>query len=63
MRVIILLFVICLGAGLALKDALRSLDYRQQMLYINQSGRNVPATQAAAPQKEIKIKALRPVCV
>ncbi|ALI99103.1 hypothetical protein [Rufibacter tibetensis] len=46
MKVIFLLFLMCLGSGLALKDALSRLNYKQEVIYINQSGKHMPAPTA-----------------
>ena len=48
MKMIVLLFAMCIGSGLALKDALSGLNYKQEVLYINQSGKHMPAPTAKA---------------
>ena len=46
MKVIILLFAMCFGSGLALKDALSGLTYEQEVIYLDQT--NLPAPSLAA---------------
>ncbi|KAA3440541.1 hypothetical protein [Rufibacter hautae] len=48
MKLIILLFAMCVGSGLALKDALSGLNYKQEVIYINQSGKQMPGPTADA---------------
>ncbi|WP_205501464.1 hypothetical protein [Rufibacter psychrotolerans] len=48
MKVIVLLFAMCIGSGLALKDALSGLNYKQEVIYINQTGKRMPAPTAEA---------------
>ena len=48
MKVIVLLFAMCIGSGLALKDALSNLNYKQEVIYINQSGKHMPPPTAEA---------------
>ncbi|RNI23627.1 hypothetical protein [Rufibacter latericius] len=47
MKLIILLFAMCIGSGLALQDALSGLNYKQEVIYINQAGKPMPGPTAA----------------
>ncbi|MBC3540743.1 hypothetical protein ACFSC6_12705 [Rufibacter sediminis] len=46
MKLIVLLFAMCIGSGLALQDALSGIRYNQEVIYINQSGAPMPGPTA-----------------
>ncbi|WP_210462331.1 MULTISPECIES: hypothetical protein [Rufibacter] len=48
MKIIVLLFAMCIGSGLALQDALSGLNYKQEVIYINQAGKRMPGPTADA---------------
>ena len=43
MKVIVLLFAMCIGSGLALKDALSGLTYAQETINLNQDTQQRPS--------------------
>jgi hypothetical protein len=56
MKVIVLLVLMCIGSGLALKDALSNLNYKQEVIHINQAGERMPAPTAhvSAAVKQVR---------
>jgi hypothetical protein len=46
MKVIILLFAMCFGSGLALKDALSGLNYQQEVIYLDHTTQPAPSLAA-----------------
>ena len=41
MKLIVLLFAACIGSSFALDNALSSVDYKQEVIYVNQNGTQV----------------------
>ncbi|WP_156180716.1 hypothetical protein [Rufibacter radiotolerans] len=54
MKVIILLFAMCFGSGLALKDALSGLNYQQEVIYLDQTTQPAPSLAADSVGQDVK---------
>ncbi|WP_157600585.1 hypothetical protein [Rufibacter sp. DG15C] len=53
MKLIVLLFAACLGSSFALDNALSSVDYKQEVIYVNQNG-----TQVLSPEDHAQSETL-----